>query len=374
MSLAPDAVTSPASGGGRDSLHGGREFLHGGRDTSKGVLPSSAPAASAAPVRPNTSIVIENRDFCAELDHIAPESIDLVIADPPYGLGKDYGNDSDKLDADAHLEWTEHWLERTIPLLKPSGSLYIFCSWQFAPEIFSFLKRRMTMANEIIWDRRVPSMGGSTRRFSSVHDNIGLFVRSKQYYFDLDPVRIPYDAATKKARSRKRFEGSKWLEQGYNPKDVWSVSRLHRLHAERVAHPTQKPLEIIERMVLASCPPGGTVLDPFMGSGTTAIACARQGRHFLGYEINAEYCDVARARLDALRAVQFAPDSDALLTPMRQSVLAAQGDPAAADGLMTETDDGADTTLATATADPVTPLASAAPDTPSEENPTHVSY
>ena len=64
---------------------------------------------------------------------------------------------------------------------------------------------------------------------------------------------------------------------GYNPKDVWSVSRLHRQHAERVDHPTQKPLEIIERMVLASCPPGGRVLDPFMGSGTTAVACARQG-------------------------------------------------------------------------------------------------
>lgn len=119
--------------------------------------------------------------------------------------------------------------------------------------------------------------GGTTRRFTSVHDNIGFFAVSKAYYFDLDPVRIPYDADTKKARSRKLFEGSKWLEMGYNPKDVWSVSRLHRQHAERVDHPTQKPLEIIERMVLASCPPGGRVLDPFMGSGTTAVACARQG-------------------------------------------------------------------------------------------------
>lgn len=244
--------------------------------------------------------MIENLDYCAEVGTIARESVDLIIADPPYGLGKDYGNDSDKLDADEHLEWTEHWLEMSIPLLKPSGSMYIFCSWQFAPEIFSFLKRRMTMINEIVWDRRVPSMGGTTRRFSSVHDNIGLFVRSRHYHFDLDPVRVPYDAATKKARSRKLFEGSKWLEMGYNPKDVWSVSRLHRQHGERVAHPTQKPLEIIERMVLASCPPGGTVLDPFMGSGTTAVACARQGRHFLGYEINADYCTLARQRLAAL--------------------------------------------------------------------------
>ena len=85
-------------------------------------------------------------------------------------------------------------------------------------------------------------------------------------------MRIPYDAATKKARSRSIFVGAKWLEVGYNPKDVWSVSRLHREHPERADHPTQKPLEIIERMIKASCPPGGVVLDPFMGSGTTALA------------------------------------------------------------------------------------------------------
>lgn len=71
------------------------------------------------------------------------------------------------------------------------------------------------MVNEIIWDRRVPSMGGSTRKFSSVHDNIGFFVKSqKDYYFNLDPVRIPYDEETKKARTRSIFVGKKWLEMG----------------------------------------------------------------------------------------------------------------------------------------------------------------
>jgi site-specific DNA-methyltransferase (adenine-specific) len=88
-----------------------------------------------------------------------------------------------------------------------------------------------------------------------VHDTIGFFVNRKDYYFDLDAVRIPYDAETKKARSRSIFVGAKWLEVGYNPKDLWSVSRLHREHPERADHPTQKPLEIIERMVKASCPP-----------------------------------------------------------------------------------------------------------------------
>ena len=77
-------------------------------------------------------------------------------------------------------------------------------------------------------------MGGSTRRYSSVHDTIGFFAKGRDYHFDLDAVRVPYDEQTKKARSRSIFVGAKWLELGYNPKDVWSVSRLHREHREPV--------------------------------------------------------------------------------------------------------------------------------------------
>jgi len=265
--------------------------------------------ATVATVPPGIRLL--NRDFLAEAASLPDASVDLIVADPPYGLGKDYGNDSDMRSGEDFLAWTRAWLELAIPKLKASGSLYIFCTWQYAPEIFVFLKSKLTMINEIVWDRRVPSMGGTTRRFTSVHDNIGFFAVSKNYYFDLDPVRIPYDPVTKKARSRKIFEGSRWLELGYNPKDVWSVSRLHRQHAERVDHPTQKPLEIVERMVLASCPPGGRVLDPFMGSGTTAVACARQKREFVGYEINESYCAIARERVSAAAA---APASAARAT------------------------------------------------------------
>ena len=238
-------------------------------------------------------------DALAGMARIPDESIDLILTDPPYNLGKDYGNASDQQSVDDYLAWTERWIDAALPKLKANGSLYVFLTWRFAPEIFVMLKRRMTMMNEIIWDRRVPSMGGSTRSFSSVHDTIGFFVKRKDYYFDLDAVRIPYDAATKKARSRSIFVGAKWLEVGYNPKDLWSVSRLHREHAERVDHPTQKPLEIIERMIKASCPPGGIVLDPFMGRGTTAVAARRLGRKFTGFELNAAYCDVIAARLAA---------------------------------------------------------------------------
>lgn len=238
-----------------------------------------------------------NEDALDGLARIPDGSIDLILTDPPYSLGKDYGNDSDKQESSVYLKWMETWIDAALPKLKPTGSLYIFLTWRYSPEIFVMLKQRMTMMNEIIWDRRVPSMGGSTRSFTSVHDTIGFFARGKGYYFDLDSVRIPYDAETKKARSRSIFVGAKWLEIGYNPKDLWSVSRLHKEDPERADHPTQKPLEIVERMVKASCPPGGIILDPFMGSGTTAVAAQRCGRNFVGFELNPAYCEIIASRL-----------------------------------------------------------------------------
>src|SRR3979490_3065407 len=99
------------------------------------------------------------------------------------------------------------------------------------------------MVNEIVWDRKVPSMGGSTRKFSSVHDTIGLFARSKDYFFDIDSVRIPYDAETKRARTRSIFVGKKWLEVGYNPKDGAAGRGYSLIACCPEGHPPHTPTE-----------------------------------------------------------------------------------------------------------------------------------
>lgn len=242
-------------------------------------------------------IALHHADFFEGIELVPNGAVDLAIVDPPYGLGKDYGNDSDCIAAHEYLDFSKRWIDALLPKLTADGSLYVFLTWQHSPEVFSYLKTHLLMINEIIWDRRVPSMGGSTRKFSSVHDTIGFFARSRRYYFDLDSIRIAYDPETKKARSRAIFVGKKWLEVGFNPKDVWSMTRLHRQDPERVDHPTQKPLALIERMVRASCPADGLVLDPFMGSGTTAVAASRQGRRFVGFEINPDYLAITRRRL-----------------------------------------------------------------------------
>ena len=244
---------------------------------------------------------IFNEDMLKGIDKIPDNSIDLIVTDPPYGLGKDYGNGSDKLNSKDYLKWSKKWIDAVIPKIKNSGSFYLFLTWRYSPEIFSYIKTKLNMINEIIWDRRVPSMGGSTRKFSSVHDNIGFFVKSNKYYFNLDSIRIPYDEETKKARTRSIFVGKKWLEVGYNPKDLWSEARIHAQDPERENHPTQKPLEIIERIIKASCPEQGIVLDPFMGSGTTAVACANLKRNYIGFEINSDYCKIIEARIKKIK-------------------------------------------------------------------------
>jgi len=245
----------------------------------------------------NYTNVIFNEDVLNGINKIPDNVFDLIIADPPYCLGKDYGNDSDKMKPEEYLKWSYKWIDAALPKLKKEGSFYIFLTWQYSPEIFSYMKKKLIMMNEIIWDRRVPSMGGSTRSYSSVHDTIGFFVKSKSYYFDLDSIRIPYDEETKKARTRSIFVGKKWLELGYNPKDLWSITRLHKQDPEREEHPTQKPLELVNRMVLASSPEGGLVFDPFMGSGTTVESCVINSRNYTGFELNSEYCKMIKNRL-----------------------------------------------------------------------------
>ena len=125
----------------------------------------------------------------------------------------------------------------------------------------------------------------------------GFFAKSKKYYFNIDAVRIPYDEETKKARTRSIFVGKKWLEVGYNPKDLWSVSRIHKQSPERQNHPTQKPLEIIDRIILSSSKENDIVLDPFMGSGTTAISCLKNNRKYVGFELNKDYCEIIIQRI-----------------------------------------------------------------------------
>ena len=127
-------------------------------------------------------MALHHEDFFQGVHRIAEGSVDLAIADPPYGLGKDWRQRLRPSIGRGHSSSARRWIDGGARCLRANASLYVFLTWQHSPEVFSYIKTRLIMLNEIIWDRRVPSMGGSTRKYSSVHDNIGFFVKSRDYY------------------------------------------------------------------------------------------------------------------------------------------------------------------------------------------------
>ena len=224
---------------------------------------------------------------CVELMRRVPdESVDLVIADPPYNLGKDYGNESDSRKRDEYLAFSRDWLRHAKRILKPTGSIYVFMGFRFISRLYLILEDELELFfNGWISWHYTQGMG-RTKGFSPRHDDILYFSRSKKYTFNLDDIRVPQ----KYYRSRNNMRGA-------NPGDVWQFSHVHYCQESRTDHPTQKPEGLIERMVLASSNANDLVLDPFAGSGTTMRVCQQTDRKCVGIELNSNYCEAIENRL-----------------------------------------------------------------------------
>ncbi len=225
-------------------------------------------------------------DALIELQKVPDGSVDLIVADPPYNLGKDYGNNHDIKGFDEYLEFSRTWLRLASAKLKPNGTIYVFMGFRFISYLFDILDRdvRLFFNSWIVW--HYTQGMGKTKGFSPRHDDVLMFTKSKDFVFNLDDVRVPQ----KYYRDRNNMRGA-------NPGDVWEFSHVHYCNENRQAHPTQKPEGLIERMVLASSNEGDTVLDPFSGSGTTLRVCQQLGRSGIGIEINPEYVEATKQRL-----------------------------------------------------------------------------
>ncbi len=225
-------------------------------------------------------------DAIEELSKIQSSSVDLVVADPPYNLGKDYGNNHDIRGFDEYLEFSRGWLSQSHRILKPTGTLYVFMGFRFISYLYDILDRNLQMFfnSWIVW--HYTQGMGKTKGFSPRHDDILMFTKTRNYKFNLDTVRVPQ----KYYRDRNNMRGA-------NPGDVWSFSHVHYCNSNRQNHPTQKPEGLIERMVLASTDEGDCVVDPFFGSGTTLRVCQLLKRNAIGIEINPEYVAMTKERL-----------------------------------------------------------------------------
>ena len=214
------------------------------------------------------------------------ESVDVIIADPPYNLGKDYGNNGDSLTFDEYLHFSQRWLTEAKRVLKADGTIYVFMGVRFISYLYEIMDRQLKLNfNSWICWHYTQGMG-KTLGFSPRHDDILMFTKSKKFKFNLDNVRVPQ----KYYRERNNMRGA-------NPGDVWQFSHVHYCNENRHDHPTQKPEGLIERMVLASSNEGDLILDPFSGSGTTLRVCQQLNRSSIGIELNPEYIEMTKDRL-----------------------------------------------------------------------------
>lgn len=235
-----------------------------------------------------SNIEIITGDALIELSKMDAESVDLIVADPPYNLGKDYGNNHDIQGFDEYLEFSRGWLQQAHRILKPSGTIYVFMGFKFISYLYDIIDRELQMFfnSWIVW--HYTQGMGKTRGFSPRHDDILMFNKSKNFKFNTDNIRVPQ----KYYRDRNNMRGA-------NPGDVWEFSHVHYCNGNRQNHPTQKPEGLIERMILASSDELDLVVDPFSGSGTTLRVCQQLNRNAVGIEINPDYSALTNVRLSA---------------------------------------------------------------------------
>ena len=244
-------------------------------------------------------------DAIAELARLDAASVQLIVADPPYFQVLEETWDRQWADARAYLDWSLAWLTEAMRLLREDGLLYCFGQHGKREHTFLHLMSEATRCWQfhdlITWDRVV---GYNERRdsFTPATENILVLRKSGCPKFNKEAVREPYDAKTvtlylRDKRYKDRDARVRHLELGKFATNLWRVASLKGTSREKCGHPSQKPLAVIERIINSSSDRGDLILDPFLGSGTSAVVAERHGRRWIGIEKSAEYCRLAESRL-----------------------------------------------------------------------------
>jgi len=240
---------------------------------------------------------------------LLPENfVDLIFADPPYNLNKaDWDNFESQ---EVYIEWSLQWIEEASRILKPNGSLYI-CGFS---EILADLKhptsKFFNSCRWLIWHYKNKANLGND--WGRSHESILHFRKSKKPLLNIDSVRIPYGAHTLKYPSHPQAETSQygngksrenWFPNplGAKPKDVFDIPTTCNGMEEKTKHPTQKPEELLRKLVLASSQAGDVILDPFSGSGTTLVVAEQLGRKWLGCDLSRDYNEMAIGRIENVK-------------------------------------------------------------------------
>lgn len=234
-------------------------------------------------------------------NQVKDNSIDLIFADPPYNIGKNFNGRQDKWNSDReYLEWCYEWLKLCITKLKDTGSLYVMTATQNMPYFDIFLRDKLEILSRIVW--YYDSSGVQAKRYyGSLYEPILFCVKNKQHYtFNADSILV--DAKT--GSQRKLIDYRKAEPSTYStkkvPGNVWEMPRVRYRMDEYEEHPTQKPEALLARIILASSNPGDLILDPFSGTFTTSFVAKTLSRRSIGIEIEEEYVKIGLRRLQIL--------------------------------------------------------------------------
>jgi len=246
-------------------------------------------------------IVVYQGNCLEMLKDIPDETIQLVVTSPPYNIGKEYEK---KLKPDQYLRQQETVIRECVRILAKQGNI----CWQVGNYVDNssiipldtvlypiFTELGLKMRNRIIW--HFEHGLHCSVRFSGRYETIIWFTKSNDYYFDVDPVRVP-----QKYPGKKYFKGPKAGQYsgnplGKNPGDLWTIPNVKSNHIEKTIHPCQFPVELIERLVLSMTREGDWVFDPFLGVGTAIIAAIRHNRKGAGAEFVPKYIEIAEDRI-----------------------------------------------------------------------------
>lgn len=256
-------------------------------------------------------VAIYQKDCLQAMKEIPDELIDLTITSPPYNIGKEY---EELAELDDYLGWCKDWMEQVHRITVDNGTFWLNIGYLevegkgLAVPISYLLwdKTPFYLLQEVVWNY---SAGVACRkRFSPRNEKLLWFVKNpKSYTFNLDDVRDP----DVKYPNQKKNGKLRCNPLGKNPSDVWQISKVtsgkKRSSPERTPHPAQFPVALVERMLKSSSNVGDLVLDPFMGSGSTAECALRNGRYVIGFELKSDYIGYAESRIN-----QYFEEKDSL--------------------------------------------------------------
>ena len=247
---------------------------------------------------------IKNKTICGDtfkiLELLPENSFDLIFADPPYNLTKNFGANSFKQTSlDEYEIWLDSWLKDCVNLLKLTGSIYICGDWRSASAIQRVGMKYFNLRNRITWEREKGR--GAKANWKNASEDIWFFTVSDEFTFNLDAVKTkrkvlaPYTENGEPKDWNKSDDGNFRLT---HPSNLWTdLTVPFWSMPENTPHPTQKPEKLLAKIILASTNENDLILDPFAGSGTTAVVAKKLNRNFVGIEADENYCLLTEKRL-----------------------------------------------------------------------------